>query len=124
MFKIYNEDKIKITQGDTGYLTIKLKDDEQFYNGDSVIFAIKENANSSEYLFSKTISITENSNSIDLKLEKEDTINLSPGGYYYLVQLVRENGDKHTIICYDKGPTNGEKSNFENNFYVLSGGVE
>ena len=99
-----NGNDIKLTRGDTAYLTIPITDtisgnDYEMGEDDVLYFSVKKNINSQEYLFQKEIA-----GGNTFKILPEDTKRLRFGIYIYDVQLNASNGDIFTII---------EPSNFE-----------
>lgn len=101
MLKI-QKNYIYLTRGDTAYLTIELEDDDEFGVGDAVAFNVKSTLrDEANYLIHKEIAVTQKSNTLEVKIEPEDTAKMSYGQYYYDVQLKRANGDVFTIITPD-----------------------
>lgn len=104
MFKITEDKKILLTKGDTAYLTIELSNEDVFSVGDIVIFSLKRKLkDDAEYALQKEITVTEEANTLQIKIEPTDTEQLSYGNYYYDVQLTRKSsGDIFTIITPDE----------------------
>ena len=95
---------IKLTRGDTAYLTVPITDTVsgetyEIDNSDVLTFSVRKNVNAKEYLFQKVVQ-----GSNVFKILPTDTSDLRYGTYIYDVQLDMANGDRFTII---------EPSNFE-----------
>lgn len=88
---------IKLTRGDTAYLTIPIKDangeDYIMASNDSLTLSVKKRVTDTEYAFQKTI-IGDNI----FHILPEDTKGLKFGAYKYDIQLLTEDGDVYTII--------------------------
>lgn len=101
MFKV-EDSFIYLTRGDTAYLEIELEDDEKFNAGDKIVLSIKRSlTNDAQYVLQKEVNVNNEVESVTIKIEPEDTTNISYGLYYYDVQLTRSNGDVFTIITPD-----------------------
>lgn len=111
MFKIENN-LIYLTRGDTAYLTVELEDDEKFNVGDIANLSIKKNLkNETAYSLHKEIVVSEEKNSLVIKIDPDDTKNMDYGLYYYDIQLKRaSNGDIFTIVTPDE---DNPKPNFK-----------
>ena len=89
---------IKLTRGDTAYLTIplKLKSDESEYEmqpDDELVLSMKQYITDSVAVMRKEI-VGKNV----FHIEPSDTANLSFGKYKYDIQLNKANGDVFTVI--------------------------
>lgn len=88
---------IKLTRGDTAYLTVPIKMDngEEYamQNGDTLILSVKKNVKELEYGFQIFV---QNDNTIHIK--PEDTEKLDFGKYKYDIQLNKADGDRFTLI--------------------------
>ena len=87
---------IKLTRGDTAYLTIPLKTIESVYElqpTDTLTFSVKRNTRETDYLFQKIITGTNT-----FHIQPDDTAELTFGKYTYDVQLNVSNGDVFTVI--------------------------
>lgn len=110
MFKV-EDNMIYLTRGDTGYARLELENEDVFYPGDEVILSVKRTFNNSNYALQKVITVEEETNTLVLKFEPEDTRLLSYGLYFYDIQLTRAvNGDVFTIVTPD---TDNPKANFK-----------
>ena len=96
---IINEDKsIEITRGDTAYITVSIPD-YKFKINDIIKFGVKKRASDGEFLFLKTIEITEETEAAVVKILPEDTKEAIFGTYLYDVEFTDGiTGDINTII--------------------------
>ena len=96
---IINEDKsIEITRGDTAYLTVSIPD-YKFKVNDIIKFGVKKRASDEEFLFLKTIEITEEAEAAVVKISPEDTKEANFGSYVYDVEFIDGiTKDVNTII--------------------------
>ena len=94
MFSI-NGNTIKITRGDTGVFTLTVKNGnaDYDYSNDTVLFSVKQNTRTNEYLIQKTVRYGEN-----VVILPADTQNLGYGTYVFDVQLTTDGGIVDTII--------------------------
>ena len=71
----YNsEDKsLSINRGDRGTIRLKLKDNKTFSVGDKIKFSVVNRRDYNDVVFQKEYTVTEESNTFDLVLTKEDT---------------------------------------------------
>lgn len=97
MLYVLPDKTIRLTRGDTAYLTIPIvtATKEEYVMGaeDSITFSVKKTLKDSEYLIQKTVV-----GSNQLKLEPSDTEALSFNKYKYDVELTTASGDVFTII--------------------------
>ena len=87
---------IKLTRGDTLYLTIPITNGEEEYivqSDDTLTFSVKKMLSDSDYKIQKVI-IGNNT----FHIEPSDTANLPFGRYYYDIELLTAAGDVYTII--------------------------
>lgn len=88
---------IRLTRGDTAYLTIPITtsigEEYVMSTEDTIKFSIKKNLNDEQYLVHKTVV-----GSNELKIEPIDTKDLAFGKYKYDVELVTVSGDIFTLI--------------------------
>lgn len=87
---------IKLTRGDTAYLTIPLTTEVGAYEihpEDTLTFSVKKNTRDDEYAFQKVIT-----GDNTFHILPEDTAGLVFGKYTYDVQLDDYNGDVFTVI--------------------------
>lgn len=88
---------IRLTRGDTAYLTIPIATSigEEYVVGaeDAITFSVKKNVNDVQYLIHKTVV-----GSNVLKIEPIDTKDLAFGKYKYDVELITASGDIFTLI--------------------------
>lgn len=100
MAYVIKNNRIFLTRGDTFYGQVSIFESDGVTpytpsEGDMIQFAVKKEAtDEGEPLIVKNIPI----DTMVLKLEPEDTKNLDFGGYYYDIQLTKENGDVDTFI--------------------------
>ena len=101
MLYLESNGTIRLTRGDTAYLTVPIKikdsnDDIEDYvmnSSDTLIFSVKKSIRDEEYSFQKTI---QGKNTIHI--EPTDTAGLSFGKYKYDVQLTTSSGDVFTLV--------------------------
>ena len=100
MFSIDANSNIAITRGDTAVLAISLKNkdgtDYVIKSGDVLVFTVKEN------VYTKDITIQKQFVDEQIKINPQDTNELSYGTYYYDVQLTTASGDVFTVITPHK----------------------
>lgn len=88
---------IKLTRGDTAYLTVPITMDngEEYamQSGDTLVMSVKRTVNDADYCFQKFI---QNDNTIHI--EPVDTELMSFGKYKYDLQLNKADGDVFTLI--------------------------
>lgn len=94
-----NTNKIRLTRGDTAYLTINIIDDatgEPYVMSaeDALALTVKKTVNDATASFQK-ISTGTNA----FHIEPEDTKSLEFSAYKYDVQLTKGNGDVFTVIA-------------------------
>lgn len=92
-----NGNTIRMTRGDTAYLTFPLKtstgEEYTMQTDDVLTFSVKETIEDDEYILQKSIT---GSNTIHI--EPQDTTYLSIGKYEYDIQLNMASGDVFTPI--------------------------
>ena len=87
---------IRLTRGDTAYLTIPLTANEGVYemsSADTLTLSVKKNTRDYEYLLQKVVKGFNT-----FHIQPDDTAELSFGKYTYDVQLNVSNGDVFTVI--------------------------
>lgn len=88
---------IKLTRGDTAYLTVPIKsalgEEYTLSSKDTLTLSVKETTSSTEYLFQKILTGTN-----VFHIEPQDTASIPFGNYKYDIQLNTANGDVYTII--------------------------
>lgn len=87
---------IRMTRGDTVYLTVPLKSATEAYemgSDDTLTLSVKKSLRDTEYVFQK---VATGSNAFHI--EPADTANLAFGKYQYDVQLNTSDGDVYTVI--------------------------
>lgn len=89
---------IKLTRGDTAYLTLDLSANSepyQYEEGDVVTFSVRKTTddNDTQYLFQKVVAAGET-----IIIEPEDTKSLEYGRYKYDIQLNTTKGEVFTVI--------------------------
>lgn len=100
-----NDNNIELTRGDTLIVQVHIKDQDDDYipaNGDIVRFALKHNTMDNkreryldkEPLILKTIP----NDTLLLRIDPEDTKDLSFGRYVYEIELTKANGIVDTFI--------------------------
>ena len=108
MFVIDSTNKIRMVQGDTGCIKLKLTN-YPLSNGDIVKFAVTSknvvqpavfslNSASASLLIEKTITEFEEDGSAMIVLNGEDTLDLPPGNYLYEIQVNTKDGRIDTVI--------------------------
>ena len=83
MFQI-NNDKITVTRGDTGIISLNLTQDDEpyeFSEGDKIVFSVKKKLKDTEYVLRKETTRD------TIFLEHKDTDNIAPGNYYYDIEI-------------------------------------
>ena len=94
-----NGNSIALTRGDTAYLTIPIKINNQLYimaNDDRLTISLKNDVEDRSYVLNKTIV---GSNVFHIK--PSDTASLKFKKYKYDVQINMANGDVFTVIPCD-----------------------
>ena len=103
MFVIEKGNKIKMVQGDTGCIRLKINN-YPLSEGDEVIFglalkplpqAIKQ---SNDLLIRKTVTDFDEEGCAHIFIEGEDTLDLEPGVYLYEIQVNTKDGRIDTVI--------------------------
>lgn len=110
MFVIDSTNKIRMVQGDTGCIKLKLTD-YLLSNGDTVkfavtsknvvqpaVFSLNSASTSASLLIEKTITEFEADGSAMIVLNGEDTLDLPPGNYLYEIQVNTKDGRIDTVI--------------------------
>ena len=103
MFVIEKGNKIKMVQGDTGCIRLKINN-YPLSEGDEVIFglalkplpqAIKQ---SNDLLIRKTVTDFDEEGCAHIFIEGEDTLDLEPGVYLYEIQVNTKDGRIDTVV--------------------------
>lgn len=101
MLEVSNKGEIKLTRGDTAYLTVsvKNKDGEPYTvkTDDVLTLTVKGDYADEEALIEKKITGT-----ATFHIRPEDTKDLAFGTYVYDVQITMTNGDNFTVIADKK----------------------
>lgn len=88
---------IKLTRGDTAYLTVPIKtalgEDYVVQAGDALTLSVKKKSTDNNYVFQKVLD-----GSNTFHIEPQDTAGIEFGKYKYDIQLNTANGDVYTII--------------------------
>lgn len=88
---------IKLTRGDTAYLTVPIKtalgEDYVVQDGDTLTLSVKKKSTDNNYVFQKVLD-----GSNTFHIEPQDTAGVEFGKYKYDIQLNTANGDVYTII--------------------------
>lgn len=112
MLTIYENNKIRLTRGDTMRLSINLTNSEGdpivLSDTDSIIFRLKKNAKNESLLIEKQGSPVE----MLIELDEADTVDIPFGKYKYEIEVVYE-GDHYTIIEYEDFTIGEELENHE-----------
>lgn len=100
MLNIGADNTIRLTRGDTAYVTINITSIElggeepyTLSSKDKLTFSVKRKVKDTEYIFTKELI-----GSTTFHIKPEDTNGVKFGSYLYDVQLTTENGDIYTII--------------------------
>ena len=97
MLYVLPDKTIRLTRGDTAYLTIPIttatEEEYVMAAGDTLTLSVKKSLSDTKYLMQKTV-VGANT----LKIEPSDTNALAFTKYKYDVQLTTEGGDVFTII--------------------------
>lgn len=91
-----NGTTIKLTRGDTAYLSVPIKRDGEDYTmqpTDTLAFSVKRYTTDDEYLIHKEVK-----GDNLFHIEPQDTADLPFGSYKYDVQLTTASGDVFTVI--------------------------
>lgn len=94
MLKFDENKNIYLTRGDTGTLTLSIKDEsdnDYDYSDDTVVFAVKKNFSDTTPAIQKTFANGQ------VELLPSDTKELDFGDYWYDVQLTHDNGGTDEI---------------------------
>lgn len=87
---------IRLTRGDTAYITVPLTTDDGVYEmhpTDTLTFSVKKNTREYNYILQKVVNGTN-----AFHIQPDDTAKLDFGKYTYDVQLNVNNGDVFTVI--------------------------
>ena len=110
MFKIDTTTKqINITRGDVGIIAVSAKNEEgqdyEFQVGDIIRLGVFPAKDYSKVILQKDVEVTEQTTSVDLVLNSEDTtigeIINKPVNYWYEIQL-NPDTEPQTIVGYDE----------------------
>ena len=98
MLKVFDDNKVELTRGDTARLSVTVTndiDDTEYniQNDDVLTLSIKKKVKDDEALVSKTIT----GHNV-FHIEPKDTSYLPFGTYKYDVQLTTADGDVYTVI--------------------------
>ena len=96
-----NGNDIYLISGDTGFLTLKIKENDDYINfqiGDKIYFTVKISTSTNIKTFQKIIEVNEISNEITIEIQPNDTKNLSARKYVYDIQYVKISGEVHTVV--------------------------
>lgn len=102
MIKINLDKSIEMVQGNTAYLDVNIKENYNNYkwkNGDVLNFILKKNIRDISPVLSLQTSIY---NNLIFNFNPSDTSFLTPGDYYYQINLVSVDGSVYTIIPINK----------------------
>ena len=90
--------KIHLTRGDTGYISVSLKDNfgNDYPPGeeDKLYFRLKKNIYKDDLILEKEIS----AETLLLEISPEDTEHMEFGTYSYEIELVTTKGEHFTVI--------------------------
>ena len=100
MFKIDNDNGIRMIQGDTGSIRLKL-DNYKLSSGDKVTFALSSNSYK-RLLIEKNITEFESDGTALIILNGKDTVDIVPGTYLYEIQVITKDGRIDTVIPMTK----------------------
>lgn len=98
MLIIQTDGVIKLTRGDTAYLTIDILNEvtgEPYVMNpdDTLTLTVKHSVNDADICFQKDVQGT-----LDIKINPEDTADCAFDKYVYDVQLTQANGDVYTVV--------------------------
>ena len=96
MFKIDNDNGIRMIQGDTGSIRLKLNN-YKLSSGDKVTFAMTSNS-LKRLLIEKNITEFESDGTALIILNGKDTVDIAPGSYLYEIQVITKDGRIDTVI--------------------------
>ena len=103
MFVIEKGTKIKMVQGDTGCIRLKINN-YPLSEGDEVIFGLalkplpKVIEQSNDLLIRKTVTDFDEDGCAHIFIEGEDTLDLKPGVYLYEIQVNTKDGRIDTVV--------------------------
>ena len=100
MFKIDNDNGIRIIQGDTGSIRLTL-DNYKLSSGDKVTFAMTSSS-LKRLLIEKNITEFESDGTALIILNGKDTVDIAPGSYLYEIQVITKDGRIDTVIPMTK----------------------
>ena len=100
MFIIDNDNGIRMIQGDTGSIRLKL-DNYKLSSGDKVTFAMTSNS-LKRLLIEKNITEFESDGTALIILNGKDTVDIAPGSYLYEIQVITKDGRIDTVIPMTK----------------------
>ena len=96
MFIIDKDNSIRMIQGDTGSIRLKL-DNYKLSSGDKVTFAMTSNS-LKRLLIEKSITEFESDGTALIILNGKDTVDIAPGSYLYEIQVITKDGRIDTVI--------------------------
>ena len=103
MFVIEKGNKIKIVQGDTGCIRLKINN-YPLSEGDEVIFGLASKPQpqvieqTNDLLIRKTVTDFDEEGCAHIFIEGEDTLDLEPGVYLYEIQVNTKDGRIDTVV--------------------------
>ena len=94
MFDIYGDNNIRITRGDTAYITLEVTRDGEPYDfsNDQVKLTVKKDTETKWVVFQKTF------NGPTITIEPSDTAGLDYQSLKYDVQIITTSGEVFTVI--------------------------
>ena len=95
------DETIYLERKTTGILSLII-DDYILRVGDTVVLAVKKNDEETEELIRKEIKLDMQTNTVEIKINPEDTEHLDFGCYFYGITLKMANGDVFPIIKTNK----------------------
>ena len=95
------DETIYLERQTTGILSLII-DDYILRVGDTVVLAVKKNDEETEELIRKEIKVDMQTNTVEIKINPEDTEQLEPSCYFYGITLKMANGDVFPIIKTNK----------------------
>ena len=100
MFKIDNDNGIRIIQGHTGSIRLTL-DNYKLSSGDKVTFAMTSSS-LKRLLIEKNITEFESDGTALIILNGKDTVDIAPGSYLYEIQVITKDARIDTVIPMTK----------------------
>lgn len=96
-----NGNDIYLITGDTGFLTLKIKENDSYIDfqiEDKIYFTVKTSISTNIKTFQKIFEVNQTSNEVTIELHPNDTKDLPARSYVYDIQYVKVSGEVHTVV--------------------------